>query len=403
MRPIHVVVGLVAAILGGLPVSGQAVISAHSGVVHFFEGSVFLDNHSIDRKFASFPSIPAGSTLRTEKGRAEVLLTPGVFLRMDEDSAIRMRSTSLADTQVDFLQGALIIDSLDALADNHVTLRYKDSEIRFPKQGVYRLDFDTGTVQAYSGEAEIAHDGKQSTLDDSHLFFLTLDLTTKKLDTGTEDEFYDWARDRSDAISAENQAAAQSSDDAADQGLDPNALGGVVPNYGVPNYGAPDPGLGGVIIPSTPWPDYSYGLGSPLYSPFGLYAAGYPFMPFMSYTAFPVYVLLRPYRGAHSRWPNRNSGGGTATSRDWWRTHPRPGWTRRPSTLTGAFSAPNGISRGARVQRLNLPLAHPMPSTVVRPMYARPAYARPAVPRPAYSRPAVASRPMAPVHPIGHR
>src|SRR5579875_1890658 len=122
MRPLQLVLACAAAFLAASQSFGQAVISARSGVVHYLEGSVYLDNQPLDHKFASFPSIKEGSSLRTDHGRAEVLLTPGVFLRMDEDSTIRMRSTSLSDTQVDFLQGALIIDSLDSLADNHVRI-----------------------------------------------------------------------------------------------------------------------------------------------------------------------------------------------------------------------------------------------------------------------------------------
>ncbi len=394
MRPLRVLVPFAAAFFMGLHASAQAVISAHSGVVHFSEGSVLLDDQPLDHKFGSFPSIKDGSTLRTEKGRAEILLTPGVFLRMDENSAIRMRSGALTDTRLDFLQGSLIVDSLDALADNHVVIQYKDSEIRFPKQGVYRLDFETATVQAYSGEAEIAHDGKTSTIDDSHLFFLTLDLTTRKLDAGTEDEFYDWARERSNQISAENQLAAQSGGDPADQDADPNALAGPLPNYGLPA-----PGIGVPGIPSYPAPDYSYPVGSALFNPFGPYAAGFPYMP---YTVFPVFVLVRPYyRSGQSRWPHA-TGSGTApnwtgTRATWRSTH--PGWSGTRSTWNGISHTPS--------QRLAFPSYRPTPAYRAMPAYRPlPAY-RPmpsSVARPTYARPAVMPHPMAaPARAIGRR
>ena len=191
MRFLRVLLPSVAALLVGFQASAQAVISAHSGVVHFSEGSVFIDDQPLDHKFATYPNIKEGSTLRTEKGRAEILLTPGMFLRVDENSAIRMRSNSLADTRVEFLHGSILLDSVDALGGNHVAITYRDTEVRFPKQGVYRLDYETGTLQAYSGEAEVQHDGKTSKIDDSHLYFFTLDLDTKKLGDGTDDEFYD--------------------------------------------------------------------------------------------------------------------------------------------------------------------------------------------------------------------
>src|SRR5580704_4986252 len=70
----------------------QSVISTHSGVIHFFEGAVYLDDQALEPHLARFPSMADGSELRTGEGRAEVLLTPGVFLRMDARSAIRMVS-----------------------------------------------------------------------------------------------------------------------------------------------------------------------------------------------------------------------------------------------------------------------------------------------------------------------
>src|SRR5271163_2603282 len=86
--------------------SGQAVISTHSGVVHYFEGAVYLNDQPLEPRLGRFLSMPEGAELRTEEGRAEVLLTPGVFLRIDRNSAIRMVSSSLADSRVELLSGS---------------------------------------------------------------------------------------------------------------------------------------------------------------------------------------------------------------------------------------------------------------------------------------------------------
>ena len=84
-----------------LPAGAQSVISTHSGLIHFFEGAVYLGDQPLESHLGRFPSVPQGGELRTAEGRAEVLLTPGVFLRMGERSAIRMVSNDLADTQVE--------------------------------------------------------------------------------------------------------------------------------------------------------------------------------------------------------------------------------------------------------------------------------------------------------------
>ena len=74
-----------AAIAGlALSASAQSVISTHSGVIYFSEGAVYVGDQPLERYPGKFPSVPQGAELRTADGRAEVLLTPGVFLRMGE-------------------------------------------------------------------------------------------------------------------------------------------------------------------------------------------------------------------------------------------------------------------------------------------------------------------------------
>src|SRR5713101_4978514 len=101
----------VLAALGGLPACAQSVISAHSGLVHYVEGRVLLDGKPVEVKITAFPEIKEGKEFRTEDGRAEVLLNPGVFLRMGENSSVRMVSNKLSDTRVEFLSGSVIIES----------------------------------------------------------------------------------------------------------------------------------------------------------------------------------------------------------------------------------------------------------------------------------------------------
>src|SRR6266536_4682363 len=96
--------GLLSAALLALSVSAglaQSVISAHSGLVHYVEGQVLLDGKAVDVKYSQFPEVRVDQVLKTEEGRAEVLLTPGVFLRLAENSSFRMISNKLIDTQIE--------------------------------------------------------------------------------------------------------------------------------------------------------------------------------------------------------------------------------------------------------------------------------------------------------------
>ena len=74
---------------------GQQAISARSGMIHYIEGDATIDGTAIHPKFAAFPDVKNGQLLATGEGRAEVLLTPGVFLRLAENSSVRMLSNAL--------------------------------------------------------------------------------------------------------------------------------------------------------------------------------------------------------------------------------------------------------------------------------------------------------------------
>src|SRR5579864_3554028 len=98
------------AIASAVAACGQSVISAHSGTLQYTEGTVTIDGASVQPKFGQFPEIKPGQVLATTEGRAEVLLTPGVFLRMSEDSSFKMVSNQLSDTRLEMQSGAAMLE-----------------------------------------------------------------------------------------------------------------------------------------------------------------------------------------------------------------------------------------------------------------------------------------------------
>ncbi|MBV8573184.1 MAG: hypothetical protein JO319_21390 [Acidobacteriaceae bacterium] len=272
--------------------SGQAVIATHSGIVNFSEGAVFLDDQPLNQRFGTFPSVSEGSTLRTAEGRAELLLEPGVFLRLDENSAIQMTSTDLSKTRISFLRGAAIVDSSDRPAGTSLVLSYKTFRFNFPKPGLYRLNAEPGILETYSGEAEVAIDGQQPAkkIDQTHEFFLDIGTLTPKYGDGTVDAFSEWARRRSETIAAANRAE-QGATDPGNLTTDPSYGGGYGDAFGA--YSVPGIGpLYGPVAPSiSVAPSFGYGT-------WDLYGSAWG-SPFLLPNTF-IYVLPVYYR----RYPN---------------------------------------------------------------------------------------------------
>ena len=99
-------VGVLAISMNCVHAWGQFVISAKSGLIDHVEGLVLLSGDPVVSKSGAHREMRDGSELRAEDGRAEVLLNPGVFLRVGEHSTVRMVSNDLADTRIEFVAGA---------------------------------------------------------------------------------------------------------------------------------------------------------------------------------------------------------------------------------------------------------------------------------------------------------
>jgi hypothetical protein len=207
---------LAAAVLLPAGLYAQSVISAKSGVIHLAQGSVFIGDQKVDQKFGTFPDIKENMQLRTEEGRAEVLLTPGIFLRVGEDSAIRMISNRLIDTRVEFLAGQAMLESDISYKDNkdtHVTLVFRDYNITIARHGLFELQSSPAQLKVYSGEIEVAHGGEKALLKEGRLLPLTGAMIAEKFDSKEGGSLYRWSQNRSDSISVANLSAAKTASD----------------------------------------------------------------------------------------------------------------------------------------------------------------------------------------------
>ena len=157
---------------GSIAALAQSVISARSGLIHYVEGQVYLGDQPVETKFGSFPEVKENQQLRTEDGRAEVLLTPGVFLRLGENSSFRMVTNRLIDTRLEFLSGTAIVEADDIGKDNSVTVVYKDATVHFAKKGLYRLDSDSGGLRVFEGLAEVSAGDNTVEVRDGHVIAL---------------------------------------------------------------------------------------------------------------------------------------------------------------------------------------------------------------------------------------
>ena len=318
--------GLAIGALSASAVFAQSVISAHSGVIHYTEGKVSVDDKVFEQKTAEFAELKEKSMLKTEEGRAELLLTPGVFLRVGENSAVRMISNHLSDTRVEVLNGEALIECDQLLPDNQITILYKDAAVSVTKHGLYRFDAPPGRLRIYDGEAIVKNPSGQLTAKKGHEVMLEGGaLMASKFDTRTGDELMRWASRRSGYISMANVAAARSA-----------GTSGFGYGYGSAYNGwAFNPYFGMyTFIP----------MSGIVYSPFG-----YPF--WSPYAAFMYAPYYYPYYGGYGGYYGGGYyGGGYSPSTAASSFHPvgRANASNAYSASGTARSAPGGVFGGSR-------------------------------------------------------
>ncbi len=267
----------------------QSVVSAHSGTLHYFDGVVSIDGKAVEQHPGKFPEIKDNSVFRTEFGRAEILLTPGVFLRLGEKSAIKVLDNRLMSTRIEFLEGSAMVESDgqdSSVKDPAVTIIYKDYSIQPIKFGLFELSSSAGLLRVYKGQASVEAGGSRVVVKEGRQVPFSAALLAEKVDEKNIDDLYLWTRDRSAHLSAANMASARS---VANQSL---MGGGFLNGMGVYNPATGYPGFGGgwyynpylgmyTYMPrsGTVWSPFGYGYFSPgtifaYYSPDRYYWSG---------------------------------------------------------------------------------------------------------------------------------
>jgi hypothetical protein len=302
-------------------------ISARPGVVNYVEGSALLNGEPVSASKLKSTFLNANDTLSTEAGKAEVLLTPGVFLRIGENSEIRMVSPSLTDIQLQLERGEAMIEVDDLLKDDRLIVLNHGGTVEIQKTGLYRFAADpTPTASVMDGKAEVTMGDRKVSLGKGKLTVIDAALKTEKFDTKKEDDLYAWSNVRSEyAAAASYQAAKNVSTNSYDSG----GWGGL--------------GFGGGYGPGWYWNSgfNSWAwlpMNAAFYSPFGYGFYGPAILPYAPVVVAPLYGGGGYVRGQNNAAPTTGV-----------KTAPVPISPKNPPAVGMAVASP-AANQAARAQ-----------------------------------------------------
>jgi FecR protein len=249
--------------------------TARPGTLNYVEGTADLAGQPVTLQSVGSAEVAPGQTLSTDQGKAEILLTPGVFLRLGDNSDLQMVSPDLTNTTVRLERGHAMVEVDQIYPQNNIQVVTEGARTQLLKVGLYDFDANRGMLSVYDGEAAVQRANARWVVVKSHRqFALSSDAMLKaaKFDVrGQQSDLYNWSSLRSEYLATANSQIAG----------EYAGVAGFAPGwYWNPYF----------------W-DYTYiGLG-PLWSPFGwgFFPPGYYGGGFFGYGLRPGYGVRSGY------------------------------------------------------------------------------------------------------------
>jgi hypothetical protein len=184
--------------------------SAVPGTLNYFEGSASIDGRALTQNAVGSARLGPNQVLETSQGRAELLLTPGVFLRLNTNSAVRMLSPDLTATSVEVVRGEAMLEVAELFKENNLRVVVGGVSTLLAKVGLYSFNADHPQVAVFDGEAFVTAGDRQVKVTKDHEAPLVGVVKPKKFDHNRpHDTLYAWSSLRSQYVAEASMQSAR--------------------------------------------------------------------------------------------------------------------------------------------------------------------------------------------------
>ncbi|MFN7928372.1 MAG: FecR family protein [Blastocatellia bacterium] len=201
----------------------QYLVSSKAGFVNRVEGKVHLHGQGSapdDMHAASMASqMKEGNQISTDaNSHAELLLTPGSYLRLNEKTTVEAVRTSLEGSRFDIVQGSVIVEIGEIDKKSAIEIGTPRGVVTMNRAGIYRIDVvgKDVAVSVRKGEAYIGTRDQLLTnnvikIGGNRVYRLVGDGApqTAKLSAKVFDEFDQWSYLRAESLVAANYSLLQ--------------------------------------------------------------------------------------------------------------------------------------------------------------------------------------------------
>ena len=183
-------------------------VAVKAGLIYFAEGEVLLNSAPLTAPSSGeFIVVGEGHELGTRAGRAEMFLQEFNYLRLAEQTKIRMDSSDLSGVRLEVAQGAAMLEIGKLGRRRTVTFNCGGSAVRVMREGVYRADcgMDSGSVRVFRGRVMVQRPAASVIVKAGSMILLDRRepaVNPQKFDRKHKDAFHLWSEHRAAFLSA---------------------------------------------------------------------------------------------------------------------------------------------------------------------------------------------------------
>lgn len=133
----------------------QNVNPGRPGTINYVEGSATLNGAPLSPASVGVAEMKPGQFVQTTKGKVEILLTPGIFLRLDDNSAVEMITPNLDHIELELEQGRAEVEVDQISKSNYILIDQKDGGTQLLQSGLYEFNANKSTMRVFEGKAAV--------------------------------------------------------------------------------------------------------------------------------------------------------------------------------------------------------------------------------------------------------
>jgi hypothetical protein len=200
-----------AALSAQVPQNPQSPRNALPGTVNYVEGQVSIDGNPLNTKQNGYTQLQPNQSLMTANGKVEMLLTPGVFVRVGNNGDIRMVSNGLANPTIEVVRGETMVEVDQQTTGAKIDVLERGATASILKYGLFRFNGDQGRIEVIDGQLQVTENGKTKDVGKGKAALINGEpLKTVSFDRNAEDDLYRWSSVRSSYLAEANAGKAQS-------------------------------------------------------------------------------------------------------------------------------------------------------------------------------------------------